>query len=340
VLVLEIRGATFSMWAILFSTSCFANVLGLNVSSAFKSAVTVYILIPLLLIPQMILSGLLFSFDKLNDFISTKGKVPIVADLMTSRWAYEALTVDMFKNNGFQEYFYDLESDEKTADFKSSFLTKKVREKLRVIENNLASEEAEDIEETEYATTVIYNALEKEPFKGSLEGKDLKKLLDPDEINQNKIDEISTYVDQLKDLYITKFNLALKKKETLQFLLENDSSYQFNLNEAKDLYYNESLADLVRNITVEDRVIEFKGRLIQQIDPVFNKPAEPNNPLNYRTHFFAPGKYFAGVYMDTFYFNILVIWFMSLLLYVMLYFELFGRVLRFFGNIKLKKNES
>lgn len=121
----------------------------------------------------------------------------------------------------------------------------------------------------------------------------------------------------------------MKKKETLQFHLENDSSYQFNLNEAKDLYYNESLADLVRNLTVEDRVIEFKGHLIQQIDPVFNKPAKPDNPLNYRTHFFAPEKYFAGVYIDTFYFNILVIWFMSLLLYIMLYFEFFGRVLRF-----------
>lgn len=340
VLVLEIRDATFSMWAILFTTSCFANVLGLNVSSAFKSAVTVYILIPLLLIPQMILSGLLFSFDKLNDVISTKGKVPIVADLMTSRWAYEALAVDMFKNNGYQEYFYEVESDEKTADFKSSFLTKKIREKLRVIENNSGSNEPSAIEEVEYATLVIYNALEKEPFKGSLEGEDLDKLLDPETINQENIKKISSYVDQLRDHYINEFNLAVKKKETLQFHLENDSSYQFNLNEAKDLYYNESLADLVRNLTVEDRVIEFKGQLIQQIDPVFNKPAKPDNPLDYRTHFFAPEKYFAGVYIDTFYFNILVIWFMSLLLYVMLYFEFFGRVLSFFGNIKLKKNES
>ncbi|WP_296621950.1 ATP-binding cassette domain-containing protein [Marivirga sp.] len=340
VLVLEIRDATFSMWAILFTTSCFANVLGLNVSSAFTSAVTVYILIPLLLIPQMILSGLLFSFDKLNDVISTKGKVPVVADLMTSRWAYEALAVDMFKNNSYQEYFYDIESDEKTADFKSSFLTKKIREKLRVIENNLGNQEVEALEEIEYSTTIIYNALEKEPFKGNLEGENLDKLLDPESVSQDDLDKISLYVDQLRDHYINEFNLAVKKKETLQFHLENDSSYQFNLNEAKDLYFNESLADLVRNLTVEDRVIEYKGQLIQQIDPVFNRPAKPDNLLNYRTHFFAPEKYFAGVYIDTFYFNILVIWFMSLILYITLYFELFGKALVFFSNIKLKKSES
>ncbi|MCU0357767.1 MAG: ATP-binding cassette domain-containing protein, partial [Cyclobacteriaceae bacterium] len=46
-------------WFILFTVSCLSNVLGLNISSAFNSAVTIYVLIPLLLIPQMILSGLL-----------------------------------------------------------------------------------------------------------------------------------------------------------------------------------------------------------------------------------------------------------------------------------------
>jgi hypothetical protein len=79
--------------------------LGLNISSAFNSAVTVYVMIPLLLIPQMILSGLLFSFDRLNDVISTKGKVPLVADMMASRWAYEALAVYQFKNNSYEEPF-------------------------------------------------------------------------------------------------------------------------------------------------------------------------------------------------------------------------------------------
>lgn len=340
VLVLEIHGSIFSIWAILFTVSCFANVLGLNVSSAFKSAVTVYILIPLLLIPQMIMSGLLFSFDKLNDAISTKGKVPIVADMMTSRWAYEALAVDMFKNNDYQEYFYDLESVEKTSDFKSSFVAKKIREKLRSIEKTMGSDVAKDREELDYSLTIVYNAIEKESFKGNLVGVELDKLLDPASVNQEAVDKLSIYADQLRDHYINEFNLAVKKKETLQLLLENNEDYDFDLNRAKDLYYNESLADLVRNLTVEERVIEFKGQLIQQIDPVFLKPVKPDNPLNYRTHFFAPGKYFAGVYFDTFYFNIIVIWFMSLLLYAMLYFEIFGKVLRLFGRINLKKKES
>ncbi len=337
VLILEIRGMTFSLWAVLFSVSCFANVLGLNVSSAFKSAVTVYILIPLLLIPQMILSGLLFSFDKLNDSLSTKGKVPVVADFMTSRWAYEAIAVDMFKTNGYQEYFYDVEAMEKVADFKASFLTKKIREKIRIVENNLGETDEESIKETEQALAIMRNALNKEPFRGNLADEDIQKLLVVGKVDSVTIKKMDTYVNMLRDKYLMEFNEAVKKKETLQYYLENNDDYDFDLNDAKNKYFNESLSDLVRNVTVADRVIEFKGQLIQQIDPVFNKPTRPDNPLNYRTHFFAPQKYFAGAYIDTFYFNLMVIWFMSLLLYIALYFEAFSKLLKFFGRLTFKR---
>src|SRR6185295_17228273 len=130
-LILEIKGMTFAFWLVLFSTACFANVLGLNISSAFNSAVTVYVMIPLLLIPQMILSGLLFNFDKLNDLISTKGKVPLVADLMASRWAYEALAVYQFTNNEYQEPFYTYEREESKADFKSAYMADELKKRNR-----------------------------------------------------------------------------------------------------------------------------------------------------------------------------------------------------------------
>jgi ABC-type multidrug transport system ATPase subunit len=337
VLILEIKGLTFSFWAILFSVSCFANVLGLNVSSAFRSAVTVYILIPLLLIPQMILSGLLFSFDKLNNVLSTKGKVPIVADLMTSRWAYEALAVDMFKNNEYQQPYFEVEMDEKMADYKSSFLSKKIKEKLQFINNNIEETEEGTTEEVEEAFAIIRNAIKKESYKGNLEGTDVDQLLTKENFSKSVSEQVTTYADQLREHYLEQFNLAVKKKETLQYFFENNEEYDYDINEMKDKYFNESLSDLVRNVSVADRVIEFKGQLIQQIDPVFHVPEEPGNMLNYRTHFFAPQKYFAGGYIDTFYFNILVIWFMSLILYITLYFEALRKLLEKFGSIKFGK---
>ena len=57
----------------------------------------------------MILSGAIFDFDKLNNIISSKEKTPIVADIMASRWAFEALTVTQFKDNFFESHFYDYE---------------------------------------------------------------------------------------------------------------------------------------------------------------------------------------------------------------------------------------
>jgi len=66
--ILEIKEMTLAYWLALFSTAVCANMIGLLISSAFSSAVTIYIVIPLVMIPMMILSGGMFSFDKLNRF--------------------------------------------------------------------------------------------------------------------------------------------------------------------------------------------------------------------------------------------------------------------------------
>ena len=76
-LVLEIPLGEMRYWLILYSCSCFANMLGLNISSAFDSAVTIYILIPILIIPQLLLSGVVISFDKFNPKVGTPKGVPM-----------------------------------------------------------------------------------------------------------------------------------------------------------------------------------------------------------------------------------------------------------------------
>ena len=64
--VLGIGNMYGDYWLVLFTTGCFANLLGLNISSSFNSAVTIYILIPILIIPQILLSGIIVKFEKLN----------------------------------------------------------------------------------------------------------------------------------------------------------------------------------------------------------------------------------------------------------------------------------
>ena len=99
--VLGIKGMYTDYWMVLFTTSCFANILGLNISSAFNSAVTIYILIPFLIIPQLLLAGVVVKFDKLNPTLASQGSVPISGEVMASRWAFEALAVNQFKENAY-----------------------------------------------------------------------------------------------------------------------------------------------------------------------------------------------------------------------------------------------
>ena len=64
--ILGIKEMGFIYWFAMFSTAAFANMLGLNISTTFNSAVTIYILIPLLMIPMMILSGATVSYTHLR----------------------------------------------------------------------------------------------------------------------------------------------------------------------------------------------------------------------------------------------------------------------------------
>ena len=331
--VLEISGMNVSFWLVLFSVSCFANVLGLNISASFSSAVTVYILIPLLLIPQMILSGLLFNFDKLNSVVGTKGEVPVIADMMASRWAYEAMAVYQFKENDFQRPYYELEKEERQADFKAAYLTPKLEAKLQLVSNHLGTKDDSLRQVVKESLTIVRNELRKEPFREGIETLDWKTELREDRITQEVISQLRSYLKAMNKHYVKVFNKSVENREKLVYYLENQPDLAYDLNGFKETYHNESLSDLVRNVNTSDRIIEYEGKLLQTVDPVFNDPTIEAGSLDYRTHFFAPTKQVGGTLIDTYGFNVAVIWLMTVLLYFSLYYELFGRIIRRFSSL-------
>lgn len=338
-LILEIEWRMLiPFWFVLFTTSCMANVLGLNISSAFNSAVTVYVLIPLLLIPQMILSGLLFNFDKLNNWISTKGKVPLVADLMASRWAYEAMAVHNFKNNSFERDYYIWDKRESQADFRSSFLVDQLSDKRKFISDNIGSANDSLKQILQKDLDLIRQSLISDFYVKALKGIDINKPWSIDEYTPAMDKALEQFFKDYKQFYLDAYNKAVAGREKIIFNKEKSGNY--SVNEYKNRFYNESLADLVKNVKEKNRIIEFDGQLIQQINPVFQDPM-PDGILDYRTQFFAPHKNLLGSMVDTYYFNILVIWCMTLFLYITLYFEALRRLINFFSNVGLsKKNKA
>ena len=53
--------------------------------------------------------------------IANEKEVPFIGDNMASRWAYEALAVNQYKNNRYTRYFYDAESRARNAGYYRSY---------------------------------------------------------------------------------------------------------------------------------------------------------------------------------------------------------------------------
>lgn len=325
--ILEIHDMTLAFWLVLFTTACFANVLGLNISAAFNSAVTVYILIPLLLIPQMILSGLLFNFDKLNDTISQKGRVPFIADMVASRWAYEAMAVYQFKSNKYEALFYKEDQAKSQADFKASYLADELKKRNQFLLDNLGSKNDSVQQLIQYNLYILETSLKFEPtYKDQLPSAKIYT-----ETFGKKLDQyLDTFRSHYKQVYNDNDLISERKMNYLE-------SHNWSITENKNRYFNESLSDLVRNIDTKNRILEHEGKLIQQIDPIYQN-ALPKSITDYRTIFFCANKNLLGLTVDTYVFNIMVIWLMTLTLFVLLYFEALSKLLSIGSKINSYKN--
>jgi ABC-type multidrug transport system ATPase subunit len=320
--ILEIQGMTFAYWLALFSTAVCANMIGLVISSAFNSAVTIYIVIPLVMIPMMILSGAMFSFDKLNRNITSIDKVPLVAELMPTKWSYEALMVHQFKENRFEKYLYDYEKRISYNNFKAAYLLPQLEERLN--DCSFEFHQSGKILETRNKWLVLKNEMLQ--WQSLVEDIHFKAVeLDAETINQATLDKSARLLKALKQHFINNFSIANREKERYlgKLMTDRRNLYFSWLNR----YHNESVADHVKKIYEKNQVIEYRGRLYQQIDPIFLDPAS-DAPIGIRSHFYAPRKYFLGRYFDTYFFNIGFIWFLTIALYILLYYDLVGKLVR------------
>ena len=105
-------------------------MVGLNISAGLNSIVTIYILIPLILVPQLLLGGAMIKFDELHYGLSNKIHVPFTGNAMVSRWAYEALAAEQFKNNQYEINYYEYDRLISHSAYQSSFLIPRLERRL------------------------------------------------------------------------------------------------------------------------------------------------------------------------------------------------------------------
>ena len=332
--VLDIKGMYFAYWMMFFSVSFFANILGLNISSAFDSVITIYILIPLLIIPQMILGGAMFSFDKLNKSVVRVDKVPMVAEFMTSKWAYEGLMVEQFKNNNFETAFYDIEKIISFADYHQVYYVPELSKYLSAVKEALAS----GVKKPEYIDNI--ELLKNERIKQSLLAPSIEFKFDmnltPEKIDAKTIEEYNFYLQKLDAYYAAVFMKYNSKKEGLtnNFLQHQKDKYYQIRNE----YHNEAVGDIVTKLFEKHKIINYKNQLIQHVDPIYQDPVV-SGIFDFRSHLYAPRKHFLGKFFETFSFNISIIWLMSLGLFFTLRFDLLRKLLKI-KLFKLRKTKN
>lgn len=316
---------------VFFSCSCFANVLGLNISSSFKSIITIYILIPVLLIPQLILGGIIVNFDRMNPSLARYGKVPVVGDLMASRWAFEALSFAQFRHNSFDSQFFKIDKEISKSSFKLVFWLREMNNITNELNEALIESEHKSLNQTVAKTQKLYPILQAEVAKENRFNKLVKfdaSKLEAQNINLSTILELEKYLSTLERFYREKLQFFQSRKDRMVDGIITRIGKEGYL-KMYQTHHNEALDDFLRRKGEESRIIHAEGHLVQQTDPVYNDEVIPRNFLDYRAHFFSPYKYFAGRRFDTFWFDIYVIWFMVFALFLALYFDLLKKIVEF-----------
>ncbi len=316
--IMEIHDMYLEYWVMLFTTWAFANLLGLNISDSFKTSVTIHILIPFLIIPQLILSGIIVKYDNLNPKVSDPNSIPWYGELITARWAYEGLAVYQFVHNKYESYFFDMNQQMSEAEYKKNYWLKSIENKILEIDRDWNDSTKQHLIASDL--TLLRNEISKELKRNYSRSINLD-LIRPKSYSASVKKSIKTYVELLKKHYIRINNIARRQKDELITNLEATSKDKEEFILLKKENYNQRLADFLTNSDDIRNIIEFNGQLFQKSDPIYQEP----ETKFIKAHFFSPYKNIFELKIDTFWVNILVIWFSSFTLYFSLYFRLFRK---------------
>lgn len=322
--ILEIKGMTFYYWAILFSSSCAANLIGLNISSALNSIITIYILIPFILVPQLLLGGAMIRFDDLHDTFTNKKYVPFVGDVMISRWSYEALAVAQFKDNVYEKHFFDTEKEMSHYSYQVNYLLPRLESMVNGLKRSAT------FKGKEQQFVLLKNEIQK--LSNSTVNFNLLNAIDTISFNEVIANRTIEYLDQRKAAYQADYKLAVGRKDSIYNgmidLLGKDGFLDMKVN-----HFNKSLSDIVTNRSELNKVYRTKSALIQKKDPIYMD----SDALLVRAHFYAPVKNFFGYKVDTVWFNILIMWLITTFLYIVLVNDGLKSILKIFSGDRKKK---
>ena len=271
-LVLDLPAFALEHILVLFAVGLFGSILGLFISSMFNSAKVVYILIPLLVIPQIILGGAIIRFDRFNPALTELDAVPWFGNVMASRWGFEALAVELARNNPYDAAFIEWEDRIYQAGWRRDYwlsAVKRSNDAKRVMLEMLRSQEELTLWEGRSFTWGWETA---------------------EEVNWEVV----------KKRYNRHYASAFAKRSELRKSLQATS----DLVALKDASHNDELWAWVLQDDRRERALWVNGEIKQKAGPIHR--AATDDP-GYRETMYAPYKGWWGSTLPTYWFNVMIL---------------------------------
>lgn len=285
-------------WLTLWTTAFLANLTGLVLSQTMNSVVAIYIAIPILLIPQILLCGVVVKFDDLSRAAANRNVVPIVGELIPSRWAFEALVTEQFAHNSYNETFFPVEREKFLAQYYRNIHLKEVRDLINSLE--LFPEQHADNEQTvRNELNVLAKAARIEPY----EGNDYQQFTD----------QLDAALKEREDNFT-----ALLDKRNRDFIAQHGAEW---LNALKREHHNLAFEELVLNSGESHFVKHAHHRIYPKIGQIYFTPDSDWG----RAPFYSQRKKWAGYEISTFSFNLFVLGFFAILVIISIFAQFPGK---------------
>lgn len=311
--LLAIPEYTLQFWLVLFSCSVCASMIGLNISAAFKTAVTIYIMIPLLLVPQIIIGGMVVSFDDLIPSHTLDNRVPVIGNIMPSRWGFEAAVVGQFCGNRFQAPYTELDGRINRADYMINYYVPELRSQ---IDFPFLASGSQDSESIKTALGLLKNEFATLAVKEGLDLSLPANAFEPEAYSRLVAKQLKAGLAVVVKSFRKRRKIADKERRSLEAgRIKEMGEVGYQALEKK--YQNKSLVDLVRNRDNLDDYRITPLKIVRLSDPIFTRESSPWGGAP----FFAGQKRVGNGVVSTYLFNLGVLWMASFLLYAALYWN-------------------
>ncbi|MBQ0097231.1 MAG: ATP-binding cassette domain-containing protein [Bacteroidales bacterium] len=296
-LLMGLHGMFLMWWVILFISSLLSSLIGLLLSQCLGSVVAIYITIPLLLIPQILLCGLVVDFSDLNGN-STTDNVPVIGDVIPSRWAFEAIAVGTYCYNDYERPFFDVDKTRSESFFFRESYIPELQSQLERYRYLLD----EGREGADDCMLTIKNSLPRlEEATGLYYSGDFG------------YESLETYFkDADRTLVRISNELTLEKdRELTAVIREKGKDTMLALKKAN---CNIRLEEFVTGSAAENAVEVVKNHLVPRAGYIYLTPVSRNG----RAPFYSSEKIVGGLHIPTLFFNLAVLLLMCVLFTVVL----------------------